>query len=259
VTYLYKYLPPERIDVLETQMIRLTQPGDLNDPAESQARFRGTRVAWDKFVEDASGLFPKLKLKEGDFKDFLNWLRPSQRPIVQRKILQGILDLGTGIISLSASRNVEAMWSHYADSHRGLVIGFDKASRYFSTGNGKMLAQVKYEKHLRSFACLEDMDARSVFFTKSSSWAYEREWRLVKSLALTERFISSNCPKTESGYDLWLEQVPASVFRSVAIGFRMPEVLRLRVMKALSKPGFRHVEAYEAKLGTSGRLHFRRL
>ena len=120
----YEYYPPERIDVLETQMIRLTQPGDLNDPAESQARFRGTRVAWDHFVDDFSDLVPKQKLQEGDFSDFLNWLKPRQRPIVQRKILQGILDMSIGILSLSASRNVEAMWSHYAGSHRGFVIGF---------------------------------------------------------------------------------------------------------------------------------------
>ena len=34
--YLYKYLPPDRIDVLENAAIRFTQPDQLNDPFESR-------------------------------------------------------------------------------------------------------------------------------------------------------------------------------------------------------------------------------
>ena len=252
---LYKYCPPERVDVLESQMIRLTQAGDLNDPAESQARFRHARVSWDKFVDDASGLFPELECKEGNFRDFLNWLRPAQRPIVQRKILQGILDMGTGILSLSSSRNIEAMWSHYADSHRGLVIGFDGNHRYFSANDGQMLGKVRYKERLGSFQYVEDLDAESIFFTKSSSWAFEREWRLVKALATRKHFLLPH-PQTKSGYDLWLERVPAPAFYSVTMGVRMPEQSRARVMKALAKRELRHVKLYQARLNGSGRLSF---
>jgi hypothetical protein len=31
---LYKYLHPDRIDVLTQKMVRFTQPGDFNDPFE---------------------------------------------------------------------------------------------------------------------------------------------------------------------------------------------------------------------------------
>ena len=38
---LYKYLSPERIDVLEKLKIRFTQPGDFNDPYEGKPAISG--------------------------------------------------------------------------------------------------------------------------------------------------------------------------------------------------------------------------
>ncbi len=255
---LYKYVPPKRANILETQMIRLTQLGDLNDPAESQPKFRASRVDWNKFVDDFADSFPKLELKEGTFRDFLNWLTPARRPIVQRRLLQGVLDFGTGIFSLSSSRRVEAMWSHYSDAHRGLVIGFNASHRFFWR-SGCLLMRVRYADHIDFFPYLEDLDAESLLCTKSSSWAYEREWRFIRSIAGTKKFLRGRFPKTPRGYNLWLERVPAGAFCTVTLGARAAKKLRARVVRALSKASFRHVSLYQAILGRDGRLTFRRL
>jgi hypothetical protein len=108
--------------------------------------------------------------------------------------------MGTGVLSLSASRSVETMWSHYADSHRGFVIGLDVSHPYFSREYGQILAPVSYKKSMPTFRYLEDMDARQVLFTKHMSWAYEREWRLV-TIGAMKRFSSGKFTKTKSGYD----------------------------------------------------------
>src|SRR5687767_10762020 len=105
---LYKYAPPERVDILENQRVRLTQPGDLNDPVEVQPRFSQSSVDWERFADDVADLFPALKSQEGNFKDFLHWLTPVRRRIVQQRILQMVWDLSTGVLSLSSSRRVEA-------------------------------------------------------------------------------------------------------------------------------------------------------
>jgi hypothetical protein len=260
MTILYKYLSPDRIGVLETQMIRLTQPGDLNDPIEALPRFTKIRDdSWLQFVADASQLFSSLKLKEGNFTDFLNWLTPSRRPIIQRRILQMVMDMGTGIFSMSTSRSIELMWAHYASSHQGFVVGFDASHRYFARKDGQILGPVKYKKHLRPFKHFQDLNAQSLFFTKSLSWAYEREWRLVKPIATKKRFTKGSLRKTKSGYDIWLERVPAGAFHSVTIGAMMPVKLRIRLLDALIKPRFKHLKVYEARLNKSGRLYFKSL
>ena len=258
VNTLYKYLPPERIDVLESQMIRLTQPGELNDPVESQARFVETR-SWEEFVDTTRDLFSEIENPDR-FPDLLDRLDPQHRPIAQQLILGGVWDLTTVILSLSASRSVEAMWSHYADSHRGFVIGFDARSKYFSrTDRLQILGAVKYKKYLRPVAYLEAMDINSLAFTKSSTWAYEREWRLVKSIANNRRFLSGACSKTKTGYDLWLERLPAASFSSVTIGFKAHTELQLRIRNALSRDQFRHIKLYQAVFNKAGRLFFRKL
>ena len=35
IVIFYKYLPPERIDILQNRLIRFTQPNALNDPFEA--------------------------------------------------------------------------------------------------------------------------------------------------------------------------------------------------------------------------------
>lgn len=48
-------------------------------------------------------------------------------------------ELGKTIASLCLTqrRNNGLMWSHYADSHKGLAIGFDSDCSFFKAGNGK--------------------------------------------------------------------------------------------------------------------------
>lgn len=244
IVILYKYLPPRRLDVLETQMFRLTQPGDLNDPIESRLPFLEMLADWNTFVDSV----PELR-------NTLDGLRPELRPLAQQELLQNVWDRGTVILSLSASRTVEPMWSHYADSHRGFVLGFDAAHPYFSKINGRqLLAPVKYKKQLPHFVYFEEMSLENFAFTKSLHWAYEREWRLVKSIAGTKRFLEGKCSKTESGYDLWLERLPARALHSVTIGAAASAELGLLILGTLLQPRFRHVKAYKAKFSRARRL-----
>lgn len=104
------------------------------------------------------------------------------------------------------------MWSHYADSHKGFCVGFDKNSELFC--DPKLFQKVFYEKEEFSFYINptdekmynskdEYQEFDKLFTTKYEDWAYEKEWRLILTLDLKEpdhyphgRFIVTNAVKT---------------------------------------------------------------
>jgi hypothetical protein len=94
------------------------------------------------------------------------------------------------VLCLSEHDRSMLMWSHYAEQHRGVVIGFD--SEQLESGYRRPLERVSYSADL---PMLFDADAwaRSAIFgvpmpeidyeplvlTKARCWEYESEWRFV--------------------------------------------------------------------------------
>lgn len=81
----------------------------------------------------------------------------------------------TRIASFSSSFTNQLLWTHYADSHRGLCIGFlTAASPELSRAK-----QVTYSDSLPIWRG-DDKDIISkVYNTKSKDWSYEKEWRVI--------------------------------------------------------------------------------
>jgi len=85
-----------------------------------------------------------------------------------------------GILSLTGFPLNYLMWSHYAKSHTGFCIGFDKFG-LFETINGSLSA-VNYACNVPRLKLFEDIGAFHVkqIATKSKVWEYEGEYRFVK-------------------------------------------------------------------------------
>jgi hypothetical protein len=88
-----------------------------------------------------------------------------------------------GVLSLSEKWLDILMWSHYANSHKGICIGFDYTKLFFIF-NGKPLwaVDIKYPESnqypKRDY--LDDPDTRvKLYLTKSLDWKYEKEWRII--------------------------------------------------------------------------------
>ncbi|HRF05221.1 DUF2971 domain-containing protein [Accumulibacter sp.] len=83
----------------------------------------------------------------------------------------------TGVLCLSAAPDVPLMWSHYAESHAGVCLGFDSESDHFA------IAQpVRYTRNRPTIDPTAQTKAQMLeasLFTKSLDWAYEEEWRIV--------------------------------------------------------------------------------
>jgi hypothetical protein len=103
----YKYLDPKRIDdVLKNSHIRFTQPAALNDPFEVRPNLREMLRYYPEEAHQA-------------IKDFFGrWNEDNASDLA--------------FLSLSKNRNNLLMWSHYCDSHRGFIVGFDSTDPFFS-------------------------------------------------------------------------------------------------------------------------------
>jgi Protein of unknown function (DUF2971) len=104
---LYKYFPPERIDVLENRALRFTSPTGFND------------------TFDTHFLVPKCHSKQG---------------VIERFRLKTNL----GILCLTERPDDHLMWVHYAKNHTGFVLGFNSAAPFFAA-DGRTLSKVIYQ------------------------------------------------------------------------------------------------------------------
>ena len=80
------------------------------------------------------------------------------------------------------------MWSHYASQHEGICVELHRSSNN-DLGNKLITLPVRYsikKPTLNSSDYRNGTDKdkleieRSLIYTKSNYWSYEREWRLVK-------------------------------------------------------------------------------
>jgi hypothetical protein len=104
---LYKYVPPERIDILENLQVRFGRPTDFND------RF------------DTAYLVPK---SHG----------------IPASAARFHLKNRLGVFCLTERSDNHLMWVHYADNHAGFILGFNTSAPFFSE-NGRILDKVIYQ------------------------------------------------------------------------------------------------------------------
>jgi hypothetical protein len=104
---LYKYLPPERVDVLEDMELWFNRPSGFND------------------TFDTAYLVPRNQ---------------GLRAQAARHRLRSQL----GVLCLTEQPNNHLMWVHYAQNHSGFVLGFDARASFFRDDE-RTLGKVKYQ------------------------------------------------------------------------------------------------------------------
>lgn len=279
---LYKYVIPDRVDILKNPLIRFTQPSALNDPFELQPIF-------SKFFSE-NELNEIFKPNFDFFEEALNRQlsklpEKTRRKIVEQlvlqvkknpKILQEQIDKITptiktalydftpeakkkfsdvlqtfGILSFSEKFDHTLLWAHYADSHRGFAIEFKTDHEFFNRRrfeNDELfhLRKVKYVNHqlAKTDIALSDMHGDDILATKEIAWEYEAEWRMIIPLA------SAN--KTLEGSDkIYLYTFPLSSVTSVIVGARASPLLYEGLRTILLSADYEHISLKMAKLNTA--------
>lgn len=249
----YKYLPSARIDVLGNAAVRFTQPTAFNDPFETLPSFvlylEGQKKA---LLADAEGQYVSVFSALGHdphaaIDTVIDEVLSRTAEVWSKRI---------GILSLSKCRDNALMWSHYADSHRGYVVGFDSNNSFFNPGNEKAIDHLRAVKYSRVRAILPEFGFRDstpeqvreateyLFFTKSSDWAYEQEMRILADLS---RASSIKPAENVGDWECCLFSFPHTAVKEIIFGSRMARDHRLQLVM-LWKQRYPHAELFRTSL-----------
>jgi hypothetical protein len=147
---------------------------------------------------------------------------------IQREIL---MRYNRGVCCFSAVMDNPLLWSHYADEHKGVCIGYGLArvpapklhkvvyggSRCVKTS---LIARALLENNCEAQNLLD----QDVLLRKAPSWRYEREWRLLG--------------------DRGVRASPLEL-ADVTFGLRCPAALRYAVVSVLNPRDIKFFEMYE--------------
>lgn len=260
----YKYLHPDRADVLENLKIRYTQVSALNDPFEALPGIieKGKDWYWQRFKSiineemERQGIKGESKRKQYfrlRKKEFNNFYRCYTDTKYLRQLTEDVHKMSSivdGCLSLSGTNKNILMWSHYACNHEGFVLGFDGDHDYF----GKRVIPIIYT-NVRPFVDpTTSRQSGELFYTKSKDWEYEQEYRkfesLVPSLPLENgnSFLpcyESDLKKAETK-DLFLFDFPKEAVVCVVLGWKSTAELKKGLTNALSKNKMGSVKLYQA-------------
>ncbi len=269
---LYKYLKPERIDVLTKCKIRYTQPRAFNDPfeltvpmtrimEEEEIKHMGDQLipqqaqdVYERLPDPSRSLTSaqqvQLILKKRRAKRKVDKRVAQQLRLVAPEIRAGIeeaLNSNIGILSLTERPDNLLMWAHYAASHEGLAIGFNSEHPYFNAPKSpndelRHLRQVTYRQS-RPKMSMTNFSGIDILLVKSTHWAYEREWRILRALQDADEVI----PLLPPLHTVHLFNFPSDAVVEVILGCRMGEAKRKEVIKEIrSIEHFRHVRILQS-------------
>ena len=250
---IFKYVSPDRIDIIEKLRIRFTPPSCFNDPFE--ARFCIDGLDDDKvmcpYVEMADRrhyrahvLVRPAGTKLLSFEEFQKHEAPRNRAALEQlkrnprakeratARAQEYWDI-VGILSLSAAENNVLMWAHYTNSHEGMVIEFNTAHQFFSPSTKPeidlgTLVGVNYSDK-RPRHVIGETVPPAHFTVKSREWAYEQEWRVFQPLE------NSDYKESAGGQTIHLFKLPPKAITRIVCGCRMSDDNRKRVCEAVSR------------------------
>jgi hypothetical protein len=130
------------------------------------------------------------------------------------------------------------IWSHYADNHRGVCIGFDASQAPFN-----FFKQVEYAELYPTISIPMRVNSGDEVFSaghlrKSHHWSYECEWRLVTRVST---------PVPGLSWDGDVGVVSNSVARSITFGACAETHLR-DALTAWAKVNMPHLEIWQSTL-----------
>lgn len=189
IKYLYKYRPINEytIKLLIHNELYFASPVSLNDPFDSKVnviRESEKEEDWINWIENhvSEKLYYKQLLRDVGGKKFgevINKYTSDNRRSAVAHL---------GIVALTSNEKHILMWSHYADSHKGLCFGFE-------TSIGSESLHLHMEEPLEFYPAIkvdyqlelppqvnmfsEDRGLEKFLKTKHSDWKYENEYRLI--------------------------------------------------------------------------------
>ncbi|KZN42651.1 hypothetical protein N475_09990 [Pseudoalteromonas luteoviolacea DSM 6061] len=214
---LFRYSDPEKnhfLSEFKNQQIHFSTPEQFNDPFDCQMEYERT------------------------VNEVLSQKRVANRAstdILSKQLKKKLTNIG--ICCFCRAKKNQLMWSHYANSHKGICIGFNRNVLLSALPNVSVEDVIYQSKHplhsipdcmkLNSGNLLEAV-ITPLLTTKYSYWRYERETRLISQ-------------------EFGLKDISAQSIQSVSFGLKTSEQDKAKVYDMLSLPQWKHVLIFQAK------------
>lgn len=167
--------------------IYFPKPLSFNDPFDCRPSFN-LEASDKEMISYYEGLLAKYaphlnrqqRRREAKSK-IVDWKRsPNNSETVDRITIMHTQQITEeiGVLCLSIMRDDILMWSHYADSHRGICLEFDGHFDFFAHAQ-----EVKYpavRPRINPFRQNRNEMMEAALLSKSNHWEYEQEWRLIQ-------------------------------------------------------------------------------
>lgn len=180
---IYKYLSvKDALRVIMNKTLKFSQPLDFNDPFDCYEKL----LKFDVTQEFVKGHLEKgiLQLDEYERKlsdiELISHLKKNVYTFENNDVKE-VFEKGKNqlwISCFSKTYKEILMWSHYANNHKGVCIGFNYKG--LSETFNFIPSKVKYKKDFRKVDyCIDQQKALNYLInTKSKNWKYEKEIRL---------------------------------------------------------------------------------
>lgn len=176
--------------LLTHQEIYFAKPSEFNDPFDGNIPVRWDMLTYEDCVQKNMDII-KVMHKDKDQKAIYEYAKKvtdektlwhpdklaKERPEQLEK-----WDKIIGLLSLSELADNILMWSHYANNHKGFVVGLD-TDNLSTAYDFDYIEKIKYKIKYPLIRGFDDTTTQfyKKFFSKSELWGYEKEWRVSKN------------------------------------------------------------------------------
>jgi len=258
---LYKYCDQLGvIKILEALKLKLPYISEVNDPLECLPFFYCPE---DKSAMKAQCL---RTFKHNNIRPPANWEQKINEHFEKAEIREELakstlktqknLNRKSCLLSVSKTARNTVMWTHYADKHKGVVIGIDFDNVFPETHREKgiLMDPVSYSEERPKINILTDFEIPPEAFlktvlTKSVDWIYEKEFRTTFPVDYLEELQRQGlaCLKEFNGKKTWFLRLNPESIREIVFGLYTEESLKLAIGKLIRRSELQHIKLYQAK------------
>jgi hypothetical protein len=237
--------------------LKLPYLSKVNDPLECKPFFDDQGGTYAMEEQCIRSLKRKGRVPSSNWKQILQKKRQTGEVLKLKKELTKCIDdmkQRSCLLSVSKTANNTVMWAHYANKHKGGVIGidFDKIFPGFRI-NMEIVDYSAQRPKLNIWDVSYSREFKEKYFktliTKSSEWVYESEFRNIFDDADLMNLEKDGlaCLKDFNGQQTWFLRLNPESIREVIFGLYAKESLKLAISKLIERPELQHIKLYQTE------------
>jgi hypothetical protein len=242
---LYKYVPSDRIDVLQSGLIAYPPPSSFNDPFEASPVYPADDPEAVTLAQQlrASG----STLDESQREAIRARIRDLDAAHGARRLMLEQAATIVGVLSLSQTRENLLMWAHYTKQHTGFVIGFDINHPAWTDmqrrqGPPGEPTKIIYSADRPAPATMSAITPEHIWYTKSSEWTYEQEWRFTRLVRTAKKKL------TVGDLEIPLFEFPKEAVSEVVLGCHASNWLEFELLELFRNAPYKNCKLLRAEL-----------